>query len=161
MSFVGSLLNVGGGVVEGMGYMKSAKAEQQLGEYNAQILEDKIKTQQQSQILLESQKKRILKSRVGSQVAGYAKSGLRFTGSVLNVVQDSLENAYLDMAIDKYNSDVTAIGYQNQANVTRYEAQQRSSLLRAQGTATYIRTAGDFIRDISNSAQKAATAGAL
>lgn len=160
MSMIGSLLNLGGGIVEGVGYYKNAKAEQQLGDYNAKILENNAKAQRESQILLEAQKKRILQSRIGSQIAGYAKGGIKFTGSVLSVIQDSLDNAYLDMAIDKYNSDITAMGYENQANVTRYEASQRAALSRAKGTATFINSAGNFIRDISSTATKAATIGA-
>lgn len=134
--FIGDAATLAGGIIH-------SRQQEKTGDYNARIYEQQARQQRESQKLLEFQKRKILKSRVGKQTALVAKSGIKFSGSPLEVMLDSITNAELDISIDKYNSEVRARGLEGQANITRHEARQRSA-------DTLIRTGTSFLKNASN-----------
>lgn len=144
-----------GGIVQGVGGVLQGRQETALGDYNAKILEERAVAERQSFALLEEQKKRITKSQIGSQVALYAGSGIKMSGSPTAVILDSETNANLDLAIERYNSDVRARGFENQAAVTRYEASQKSARSYAGAAKTFLTTAADsYTSQIGKTGQK-------
>lgn len=150
MSFASSSGTMGivsaiGGLASGFGQMQSAGAETQMGEYNAQVYEQNAQAKRQSQALSEIQKRKAAKGVIGSQVASYAHSGIKMSGSPLEVMLDSYSNSEMDIAIDKYNSEVEARGYQNKAGMERYEANQRAKVQKAQGVSSLLSTGAKFI----------------
>lgn len=116
-----------GGIVSGVGGIVSSKQQEQQGNYNAAIYEQQAQAARTSQSLLEAQKRKIIKSTIGSQVAAVGKSGLRYSGSPIEVALDSLTNAELDIHIDRYNSEVQARGYESSAAMSRWEGRQTAS----------------------------------
>ncbi len=150
MSFMSSSGAMGavsaiGGLASGFGQMQSAGAETQMGEYNAQVYEQNAQATRQSQALSEIQKRKAAKATVGSQVAIYAHSGIKMSGSPLEVMLGSYANSEMDIAIDRYNSEIQARGYQNKADVTRYEANQKAKAQKAQGVSSLLSTGANFI----------------
>lgn len=111
-----------GDVIGGVGSFIEGNQQKAMGNYNAAIYEQQAANERTSQKLLEYQKRKSIKAVLGTQVANVGKSGIKMSGSPLEVQLDSMANASLDLSIDKYNSDVRATGYQNQANMTRWEA---------------------------------------
>lgn len=110
------------GIVEGIGGILAGSQQKSLGDYNAQIFEQKAAAERQSQQLLEFQKRKVIKSQISSQVAATGSSGFRFSGDPITIMHESLSNAEMDIMIDKYNSEVKARGFQNDANLTKWKA---------------------------------------
>ncbi len=136
-----SVIGAMGSLVGGIGQLMGAGEENEVGEYNAQVLEQRAQAERASNTLLEYQKRKTLKARVGTQVSLYAKSGIKMTGSPIEVLTDGIANAEMDMAIDKYNSEVAARGYRSQADMTRYEASRKASTGYAGAAGTFLSTA--------------------
>lgn len=113
-----------GDIIGGIGSFQEGNQLKAMGNYNATIYEQQAASERASQKLLEYQKRKTYKAQIGSQTAAVGKSGIKMSGSPLEVQLDSLTNASLDMSIDKYNSEVKSAGYQNQANMTRWEGKQ-------------------------------------
>lgn len=138
---VTNVLSSVGGIVTGIGQLKNAKSDISVGNYNADIYNQNAQAARQSQELLEVQKRRNLKSIISSQKAIYGSSGIKLSGSPLEVMADSIKNANMDIAIDKYNSEVQARGYENQAQLEKYQAKQKSAINYAKATSTFLSTA--------------------
>lgn len=117
-----------GDIVSGFGSVIQGQQEREMGKYNAAIYEQQAQAERTSQQLLETQKRRILKSRIGEQTALYAKSGIKMTGSPLEVMLDSITNAELDISIDKYNSEVKARGFESSAAMAQWESKQKRNM---------------------------------
>ncbi len=127
--------------VEGVGQLINAREEVEVGNFNARISEQRAQSERSSQDLLEIQKRKVIKKQVGTQIALFGKSGIRFTGSVLDVITDSLANAELDIAIDRFNSEITARGFETQAELDRFQAQQRARKSRVKASTSFLSSA--------------------
>lgn len=138
---IGMVLTGVSGIVSGIGSFSNAKQQTNMGNYNAQVFEQQAQAERESQRLLEFQKRKVIKSQIGSQVSAAGASGFRFSGDPLTIMQESHANAELDLAIDKYNSEVRARGYQSQAGMARYEAAQDAKRSKAQGVSSFLETA--------------------
>jgi len=153
MSFLNAntlgMISMAGTAVKGVGQLINAKQEVDTGEFNAQVFQQKAEAQRESQVLLEQQKRRIAKSVTGTQVALYAKSGIKMSGSPLDVIADSLANANFDIAIDKYNSEVAARGFETEGELAKREAAQRANISRASAGGTFLSLAADIARSQS------------
>jgi len=140
------LLGSLGGIVSGVGGIISSKQQEQQGNYNATLYEQQAQATRTSQSLLETQKRRIIKSQLSSQVAQAAKSGFRYTGSPIDIALDSLANAELDIKIDRYNSSIQAQGYESQASMTRWEAKQNAAATQVKAGQAFLSTAANLFQ---------------
>lgn len=138
------LFSAVGGLIEGAGGFLESRAESNLGESRAAVYEQQAQATRQSQILLESQKRRIIASRAGQQVSAVAGSGIKMSGSPLALLADSLANAEMDLAIDKYNSEVDARRATNAAGMERFEARQRSARSSFSAGRSFLGTAANL-----------------
>jgi len=129
------------GVITGIGQLRSAKEEVEIGSFNARISEQRTTAERASQDLLEIQKRKLLKKQISTQIAVVGKSGIQFTGSAIDVITDSFENAELDIAFDRFNSEVTARGFETQAELDRFQARQRQRIQQARASKTFLSTA--------------------
>ena len=132
-----------GGIVQGVGGLVQARGEERMGEYNAALYERQAQSTRVSQTLLAEQKKKIISAQTGSQIAAAGASGFRFSGSPITVMLDSLSNANLDLAIDRYNSEVKARGFEGEAGMSRYEGRQRAARSRFGAASSFLSTASD------------------
>src|SRR3990167_5965390 len=117
-----------GDILSGVGTLVEGKQQKNMAEYNAKIYEQQAQAERSSAALLAEQKNRLIKSQLGKQTALYGKSGVKMSGSPLEVMLDSMTNANLDLAIDKYNSDVKAHGYESSAAMSRFEGKNKQKL---------------------------------
>jgi hypothetical protein len=132
---------IGGGIgdlIGGFGSFQEGKDIGKMGNYNATIYEQQAASERANQKLLEYKKRKTYDAQLGTQTAMVGKSGIKMSGSPLQVQLDSMANANLDLAIDKYNSDVKANSYQNEANMTRYEAKQAKKKAYTQGALSVL-----------------------
>ena len=148
MSFItaqtGQVIGALGSTVQGIGQMFQAKEEVEVGDYNSEILRQRATAERASGDLLESQKRKILKSNIGTQVSLFANSGIKMSGSPIEVITDSLANAEMDIAIDRYNTEVAARGFESQAQMERFKAEQRERTARAKASSSFISSALTF-----------------
>lgn len=135
-----------GGIVQGVGGILQGRSEDAMGQYNANIYNQNAEAERQSAALTAEQKKRLIKSRLGSQTAIVAASGLKNTGSPLDVALDSMTNSNLDLAIDSYNSKVKATGYESQAKMAKYEGKQKASNYYASAGKSLLTSAADIYK---------------
>lgn len=133
------------GGVKGAGELVNARQEIEVGDFNARILEQRAEAQRNSQELLEIQKKKVIRSKIGTQIALRGKSGIRFTGSVLDVLTDSFTNANLDLAVDRFNSKIKARGFETEADLQKFQAQQRARTTRTRASRTFLSTAASLL----------------
>jgi len=150
MSFITSqtadVIGAIGQTVTGVGQLFSAGQEEKVGEFNAKVLEQRAQAERSSQILLEQQKRKVIKSRIGAQVAIFGSSGIKLTGTPLDVMLDSLNNAEMDLAIDKYNSEISARGFETEAGLEKYKASQRARTIRAGASKTFLSASVDLLK---------------
>jgi hypothetical protein len=133
------------GIVSGIGQLFQAKESENVSDFNSKVFEQRAKVVRENQKLLEEQKRKTIKSQIGTQVAMFAKSGVRFSGSPIDTVVDSLSNAEMDIAIDKYNSEVEARGFQDDARIEKSKGQSEAAQLRAGASSTFARTATSLL----------------
>lgn len=151
MSFIASsqtgqaLKSIGTGVV-GVGQLINARKEIETGDFNSRVFEQRAQAERTSQVLLEQQKRKILKSRIGTQISIFAKSGVKLTGSPIEVLTDSLVNAEMDIAIDQYNSEIVARGFETEARLEKVKAKQRSAVALAKSSRTFLSTAANLLQ---------------
>ena len=164
MSFINAqtanILGAVSGLVSGVGQMMGAKNETQTGDFNAQVDEQRAQAERSSAVLLEGQKRKLMKSQIGSQVASFANSGIKMTGSPIDVMIDSITNAEMDISIDNYNSEIIARGFETDARQGRIAAMQRASLKTGQSAGTFLSTAAGLITSSSPLGGKTPTLGA-
>lgn len=141
-----------GDIIGGIGSFQEGNAQKAMGNYNATIYEQQAATERTNQQLLEYQKRKTIKSQLGTQVANVGKSGIKMSGSPLEVQLDSMANASLDLAIDKYNSDVKAAGYQSSANMSRWEGKQAKK-------ASYLKGGLSILSGVTKIGTSIATGG--
>jgi len=132
------------GAVQGIGQLINSREEIEVGNFNAEISNQRAAAERSSQDLLEIQKRKVIKKQVGTQIALFGKSGIRFSGSVIDVITDSIANAELDIAIDRFNSEISARGFETQAELDRFEARQRSRRLTAKASTSFLSSAADL-----------------
>lgn len=112
-----SAISAIGGLVSAFGSVKKGYDQSEIYNYNAKLSDYQVKVIKEQQALNEFNKTKQIESVVGSQRTLYAKSGvLALSGSPIDVMIDSLSNGYLDIAIDKYNSEIAA-------NISRSESE--------------------------------------
>ncbi len=131
-----------GGAVSAFGQFQEGQKLQKAQEFNAQIAEEEAELTRTRGFLEEFKARKRFKRFTGRQVAAVAKSGIQFTGSPLDVIQDSIANAELDIAIDKFNIETGARSLESEARQRREVGRDvaRSATIRA-GTTLLTSTA--------------------
>jgi len=113
-------------------------------DYNAQIAENDANLVREGAKLDEFRSRKQLRSFVGKQTAAYARSGVEFTGSPLDVIQDSIANAELEIAINQFNLETQARGKESEANRMREYGDIERKSATTQAATTLLATAGDY-----------------
>jgi predicted nucleotide-binding protein (sugar kinase/HSP70/actin superfamily) len=115
------------------GQIQQGQQQAQAASYNAAVARQKAQAARQAGEL-EAERIRKQKERLtGRQKALYAKSGVTFSGSPMEVMIDSATNAEMDALITEYNYSVEASQAESQASMSRYRAgvYQRTGYMRA------------------------------
>jgi len=88
------------------GQMQQAQAAKKAGDYNAAVSKNNaLAAQQQSAFEMARQREMNLR-RMGSQKAGYAKSGITLDETASDVMSDTLISGELDVLATKYKGDM-------------------------------------------------------
>lgn len=108
-------------------------AANKAAQFNAAVLGQNAALARQQGEMEAEQIRRLGRKRIGEARAAYAASGVRMTGSALDVLADSERQVELDAATARWNAELRASGMQSQAALSRMQgrAALTSSLLQA------------------------------
>lgn len=125
-----------GGGISAYGSYKAGEESKEQADYNAITAETERTHIEAVGELNEFRRRKQLATATGEQIAKYAKSGVKFTGSPLDVIADSIANAELEIAIGKFNIKTEAERKsQEAAELRRYgRVQQRAGQYQAAST---------------------------
>jgi hypothetical protein len=109
------------GFVGAVGSLQEAGARSQAAEYNADVAARNalaVREQTRSSIIDKTVETR---RQLGQLRAAYGANGMMFSGSALDVLQDSATEASYDIAKMKYVGRLKEIGYQDERKLARME----------------------------------------
>jgi hypothetical protein len=138
LQLIGSGLDIYGNVVAG-------KKEQEQQRYNAAIARQEAAMTRELSRITEYRKRKEMRQAIGAQRAAYAKSGVVIsTGSPVDVLIDSIANAELDIAIGKFNSEVSARGLESEARMREYYGKQAVAMSWGRAGSKMFETSGQL-----------------
>lgn len=115
-------LGVVGAVVSAVGQFQAMQAQAAAAEYNQKVAERNAKAVR-GQTDSEINDKRVHNRRVlGTMRAAYASNGFEMVGSPMDVIADTAFEQEYDVAKMKYQGDMKAEGYKEQATLFEMEA---------------------------------------
>lgn len=139
----GQLIQVAGGLLQGIGQYqqveaRSAQADAQAAafEANARIAEMNAAAAIQSGEAAKERRERVGKARLASKATGYLKSGVVLSGSPLAVLGDEALNEALAAEDELFEAKLKATQYRNQAQLQRFYsegARNKASRIESQG----------------------------
>lgn len=136
-----SLISYG---MQAYGQFSEGQKSEEAEEYNAQIAEQEAELTREKSKLNEFRSRKQLKAFTGSQRAAFAGAGVQFTGTPLDVMQDTMANAELDIAINKFNSEQDARRFEDEAFRRRKFGKAAAQSGAVAGGSTLLQGAGEF-----------------
>ena len=125
-SAIGSVLQLGGQIY-------SAYLQKSISKYNKRVAEAQAALVEQNIKMRTYRAKYEMNAIQGKQIAGYAKSGVRLSGSPIDVIQESRFNAELNLEMANINDRLTAAGYRVEGQL--YSAQGNEAMARGYSKA--------------------------
>jgi len=146
------------GLLAGVGQFMGAREETKMGDYNAALFNQQAQAERESYRISEIQKRKLIKSKIGTQIAATASSGFRFSGDPITLLHASLANSEFDLMVDKYNSEIKARGFLSQADREKFEAKKRASKAYSEAGNSFLHVAADsYLSEIGGKADKLGT----
>lgn len=145
------ILMVASTAVAAYGAIQAGKASSKAAKFNAAVAQQNADISRQQADAAAQEKHRQMVQRLGSMEAAYGASGVTSdSGSVLDVLGDSIRQGTLDQLTAKYNGQVRAAGYTDNASLDTFQAHyaQTSSYMEAAGDA--LSGAGSVYRQYKN-----------
>lgn len=109
------------GIVGGVSAYEQGKMTRNLYEFNSGIMKQNASIAQQNAAFEARRKRTEILRLAGSQEAAYGSSGLVMTGSALDVFSDTIAKGTMDELMIKYQGDIEASNYLNQANASAFQ----------------------------------------
>lgn len=162
MAFMAAALPYIAAGVTAVSAIQSASAQASAQRYNSRVAQMNAQAALEQGKIAEDQQHREVERRLGQMRANYAASGVDVgVGSPLDVLGDSAAQAEQDRLNLRYNYQMRATGFSNQANLDEMAASnaQTSGYLNAAGGAmgAYSRTGGTTIPNYGKTPSTAAS----
>lgn len=106
-------------VVSAVGALSQAASARSAAKYNASVAERNGVVARQQAAANEDAQRRHAYRALGRIRAGYGAAGVTVEGSPLEVLEDSAAEAELDALNIRYKGELTAMGYQSEAELQR------------------------------------------
>jgi hypothetical protein len=141
---VGSAVSFAGAAIAASGSIEQAHANAEIAKYNAQVADNNA-----AQVIAmgeENARRSLINSTkmVAAGKAAYGAAGVS-GGSVSDVLRAGVAKGEMDALTIKYNAEVKATAYRNEANLDRYKAQN-------QVVAGGYSAAGDILKGVGAAA---------
>jgi len=133
-----------GGGLKAYGQYQSGQDAKSAYDVNALISEQEANLIRKGADLDEYRSRKHLRAVTGQQTAAYGSSGVELTGSPLDVMQDTIANAELEISINRFNAENVAKGKISEAGRSRDYGKQESRSATTRATSTLLSTAGDY-----------------
>ena len=154
---IAAVASVAAGAVGAVGAIQQANSAKASANYNAQVQENNAKVAERNRTMAldqteseANQKQREIRRTLSTIRANYGKSGLDMAGSALDVLEDSAIEGALDVQTIRYQGDVRAQGYTDEAIAQRNGAELSRMNAKAQGKAGAIGAASSLLGGITN-----------
>lgn len=113
-----------GTVAQVIGQRQAADAAQYAAGFNAQLAEQEAEAVRRSSEFQTARMRRYAAAFQGQQITAVAKSGLRLSGSALEVLADSATEMELDILTEQYNAEVEQRRLRARAQLERFQQAQ-------------------------------------
>ena len=110
-----SIISIIGVAVSAVGSVVSGIQQSQAASYNAAVANQNAMIARNNAEYQAKQQERAARIRIGAAEANYGASGITTEGSPLDVLEESARNAELDAQVIKYQGQIRAAGYMDQA----------------------------------------------
>lgn len=154
---IAAVASIASGVIGAVGAIQQGKAQASAAKYNAAVQEQNAKISERNRAISLSQtesdaadKAREVRRTLASIRANYGSSGLDMAGSALDVLEDSAIEGALDVTKIRYQGDVKAQGYRDEAYAQRNGAELSRMNAKSASTAAGIGAASSILGGISN-----------
>lgn len=120
------------------------KQAQRAAEFNAATMEAEARIARQQGAAREEAQRRRAREFLGTQRAAAGQAGVGLGGSIGDVLEQSATEAELDALNIRYESNLQALGMENQAAITRWQGKEAKRAARARAVATVISGAAQY-----------------
>lgn len=150
LSVAATAASVYGAIQQGNAQEAQYKAQAQAMDYNAKVSENQAIAANQQTAAREDAERRQRRIALGSSRAGMAQSGLTDSGSVLDMFDQSAINSELDILNTRYEGNMQARGFNEQATMDRYGAASARSNAKAASSAKWINAGSALLSGASS-----------
>lgn len=150
LTVASTAMSVVGAISQGNAAAASYKAEAQAQEYNAQVARNKQIAANREWSAREDQLRRQRRMQMGENRASTAQSGFTDSGSILDMFDQSAIDSELDILNSRYEGQLKAQGYGEEAELAKYGARVARSNASAAKTAGWMNAAGAVLGGVGN-----------
>jgi roadblock/LC7 domain-containing protein len=150
LAVASTAMSVVGSIQQGNAQEAQYKAQAQAQEYNAKISENQAIATNQQTSAREDAERRQRRIALGGARASMAESGLTDSGSILDMFDQSAINSELDVLNTRFEGNMAARGFNEQATLDRYAAANSRSNAKSASTAKWINAGSALISGASS-----------
>lgn len=150
LMLIGAAVQAVGAIQAGKAQKAEANARAQANQYNAKVKEMNAQVARTQANAREEQQRRKGRQVLGAQRAGIAQAGIGFSGSALDIMEQSADMAELDALNIRYEGELQSTGLLADAEAERYEADVNRMAGRNAMKAAYIGAGSALIGGASN-----------
>lgn len=131
-----------GSIAEGQAQKEAYKSQANANEYNAKVSDMNAQIARNNASVREEAMRRKSRQVLGQQRGAIAQAGIQFTGSAIDIMEQSSTMAELDALNTRYEGDLQARGLLATAVGERYQAAANRINAKNAQTASFIKAAG-------------------
>lgn len=150
LTVASTAMSVVGAIQQGNAQEAQYKAQAQAQDYNAKISENQAIAANQQSAAREDAERRQRRIALGSARASMSQSGLTDSGSVMDMFDQSSINSELDVLNTRYEGQLQARGFNEQATLDRYGAANARANASAASSAKWINAGSALISGASS-----------
>lgn len=150
LMLIGGAVQAVGAIQAGQAQKAEANARAQANQYNAKVKEMQAGIERSQANAREEQQRRKGRQILGAQRAGIAQAGIGFTGSAVDIMEQSADLAELDALNIRYEGELRSTGLLADAEAELYEADVNRMAGRNAMKAAYINAGSALIGGASN-----------
>jgi len=122
IGLIGAGISAVGSIVSGYQQYQAGKSQAKYMEAQSRLNYANARNARQAAGVEEDRQRRLNRIRAGKTAAASAQSGALLSGTALDVAQQNAEENEMDALLIRYNGELRARGFLNQASTDRYNA---------------------------------------
>lgn len=150
LTVASTAFSVMGAIQQGNAAEANAKAQEQAQNYNAKVSENQAIAVNQQTAAREDAERRQRRIQLGNARASISQSGLTDTGSILDMFDQSAIDSELNVLNSRYEGNLQAKGFQEQATLDRYGASVSRMNAKQASSAKWINAGSALISGASS-----------